>query len=234
MMEFSPEIRLYFGILSFAFMVLLSTYSLRKRLKFMARMGDLKIWLNVHIFLGVLAAVLVVFHGQFHARGLASYPFWAMWIVILSGLVGKFLMSFVAKSREALAVQMWHKQCQLEKDIGEIGKNLPWYRGIHLHEVGGDVVIRCPWDQNLTQIFVFTKLVEKWNERKLKRAWSNAPDERLQLWREYVGLGRSLGQVDFYQKAFSFWVPLHISFSLALAFFVVVHIVSSLYFLVHW
>lgn len=234
MMPLTPEIRLYLGIIAFICMALLSTYSLRKRLKFMAKSGDLKIWLNLHILLGVIAAILVLIHSQLHARGLAGYPFWAMWIVVISGLVGKFLMSYVSKSRESIAVQMWHKQKMLEEEIGDMSQSLPWYRGIYLHEVGGDVVIRCPWDQSLTQLLVFTKLVEKWNERKLKRAWAQAPVERIQLWREYVGLGRTLGQVDFYQKAFSFWIPLHVSFSLALGFFVVVHILSSLYFLVHW
>ena len=46
------------GIVGSLMIVLLLLYSLRKRIKFMRRWGDLRIWLRYHIFLGIAGPIL--------------------------------------------------------------------------------------------------------------------------------------------------------------------------------
>jgi hypothetical protein len=73
-------------------------YSLRKTSTRMARFGSPKIWLDAHIFCGVVGPVLVTFHTAFKFNGVVSVAFWAMALVMASGFVGRYLYVRIPKS----------------------------------------------------------------------------------------------------------------------------------------
>ena len=66
-------------------------YSFRKRVRFLARAGKLKYWLEVHIFLCSIGPALVLLHTSFHVGGLVAIAFWSMAIVALSGVFGRYV-----------------------------------------------------------------------------------------------------------------------------------------------
>jgi len=80
------------GIVGSAMILLLLTYSLRKRIKVVRRIGKLSTWLNYHIFLGVAGPILVTFHTAFKFGGLVSIAYWSMVAVALSGLLDSIYM----------------------------------------------------------------------------------------------------------------------------------------------
>ena len=66
-------------------------YIARKRYNFMAKYIRLKYLLEFHIFLCVLGPILILFHTAFKFGGLVSIAFWSMVLVVLSGVIGRFI-----------------------------------------------------------------------------------------------------------------------------------------------
>jgi hypothetical protein len=73
-------------------------YSLRKRVRFLARFGKLKNWLTFHIFLCTLGPYLVLLHTSFKFGGLVSIGFWSMMTIALSGLFGRYVYVRIPKA----------------------------------------------------------------------------------------------------------------------------------------
>jgi hypothetical protein len=75
-----------------------SMYSLRKRVPLLYRLGRLRGWLQVHIFLCTLGPFLVVLHSSFKFGGIVSIALWSMLIVVASGVLGRYLYARIPKS----------------------------------------------------------------------------------------------------------------------------------------
>ncbi len=73
-------------------------YSLRKRVRYLAGVGKLGTWLQLHIFLCTLGPALVLFHTSFKFGGIVSIAFWSMSIVVVSGIFGRYLYAHIPKT----------------------------------------------------------------------------------------------------------------------------------------
>ncbi|MBE0665401.1 MAG: hypothetical protein IH584_06220 [Candidatus Aminicenantes bacterium] len=104
-----------FGIIGTLFMLLLLLYSLRKRFRFARKWGSLNVWLSAHIFLGSAGPVLVLFHSVFKFSGIVSIAFWSMVLVVLSGLVGKYIFTLIPRSLSGMELN------RIEMEAEEIG-----------------------------------------------------------------------------------------------------------------
>ncbi|NUM60942.1 MAG: hypothetical protein HUU44_02195, partial [Ignavibacteriaceae bacterium] len=81
-----------FGIIGTLMMIIgVSTYMIRKRYRKFFNFGYLKHWLEFHIFLCSVGPVLVLYHTSFKFGGIVSVSFWSMVLVVLSGVVGRFI-----------------------------------------------------------------------------------------------------------------------------------------------
>jgi len=81
------------GITGFAMMLGTETlYSLRKRAKGL-QFGPMNAWLQVHTFLGIVGPYLVLLHSGWRFHGLAGYAAAVLGVVVLSGLVGRYLFA---------------------------------------------------------------------------------------------------------------------------------------------
>jgi len=94
------------GIIGSFMMIIMHTYSLRKRLKIFSGFGSLRKWLHFHIYLGVIGPLLVMVHTTGKINGLVSVSFWAMMLVFLSGFVGRFLYGAVPRRATGLAYSL--------------------------------------------------------------------------------------------------------------------------------
>jgi len=80
------------GLIGGVMMLTLLLYPVRKRFRFMSRVGKLSGWFSVHMMLGVLGPVLVLFHSTFKIGAVNSrIAFYVMVMVVISGLVGRFV-----------------------------------------------------------------------------------------------------------------------------------------------
>ncbi|ADI28818.1 conserved hypothetical protein [Methylotenera versatilis 301] len=86
------------GLIGGLMMLTLLMYSFRKHIKFMQGLGKLKYWFRIHMILGVLGPVLVLFHTTFRLGSMnATIAFYCMVVVASSGLIGKFAYTRIHK-----------------------------------------------------------------------------------------------------------------------------------------
>ncbi|MGH2901262.1 MAG: pyridine nucleotide-disulfide oxidoreductase, partial [Solirubrobacteraceae bacterium] len=92
-MYLSPDAGLGYGlgVAGLAAMSALLLYSLRKRARVLWSLGPLRHWFHVHMLLGVLGPVMILFHANFEVRSMnAAVALVAMLIVAGSGFIGRF------------------------------------------------------------------------------------------------------------------------------------------------
>ncbi len=82
---------LIYGYIGSAMMLLMLSYSLRKRTKLLGEIFSLRTWLDIHIYLGVFGPLFIILHTSFKVQGLVAVSFWSMVIVALSGYFGRYL-----------------------------------------------------------------------------------------------------------------------------------------------
>jgi hypothetical protein len=92
-----------YGWVAAMLVVLNLSYLIRRRFGG-ARLGSMRIWLDIHVFTGTTAAVLVSFHSAFQLRTrIAAMSAISLGLVVLTGIIGRFLYAFApaAASRAA-------------------------------------------------------------------------------------------------------------------------------------
>lgn len=86
------------GIIGSNMMVLLLIYSVRKRTRIFRKIGAIRRWLDIHIFLGTIGPLLVILHSTLKLNGIVSISFWSMITVALSGFFGRYLYIQIPRS----------------------------------------------------------------------------------------------------------------------------------------
>lgn len=90
------------------------TYSTRKRVRSLWKLGRLSVWLEFHIFLCLLGPILVIFHTTFKSGGVAAISLWAMISVWASGMIGRFLYAQIPHNLQG--TELSREQIQQELD----------------------------------------------------------------------------------------------------------------------
>ena len=86
---------LLFGIIGFGFMIFAALLGARKRVPTW-RLGRAQAWMRGHLWLGLLALPLILFHGGFHFGGtLTRVLMWLLIITVASGVFGAALQHYV-------------------------------------------------------------------------------------------------------------------------------------------
>jgi len=97
-MYVTPESGLGYGlgVIGLGALTSLLLYVVRKRLRVFWSFGALRHWFHVHMLLGVVGPVLILFHANFQVRSMnAAVALGAMLIVAGSGFIGRFAYSRV-------------------------------------------------------------------------------------------------------------------------------------------
>lgn len=86
----------WLGIVGGVSFLLLLTYSMRKRMKSMRRIFTVKLWFQLHMALGVVGTLLILFHSNFKLGSLNStIALVCVLAVSGSGIIGRYLYSRV-------------------------------------------------------------------------------------------------------------------------------------------
>lgn len=80
------------GIIGGSTMLLLLGYPMRKKMRVMRNWGDIKHWFRLHMILGIIGPLLVLFHSNFSLGSTNSnLALFSMLLVAGSGLVGRYI-----------------------------------------------------------------------------------------------------------------------------------------------
>lgn len=84
------------GVLALIFMITNFMYYIRKEFTFMKGMGSIHLWMQVHVFSGLLTGIVALIHSCFFARNIfATALYLSLGIVVLTGIIGRYIYSFV-------------------------------------------------------------------------------------------------------------------------------------------
>jgi hypothetical protein len=231
------------GIVGSVFMVVLLLYSARKRLRFMQRAGNIRYWLNYHIWLGVTGPLLVIFHTTFKFGGIVAVSFWSMIGVALSGVLGRYLYlqiphSLTGEELSALDLDMLDRdlQRQLQEDYKLGAPAL----AIIQQTAGGENNL-AGGKQGRLESWVMQDVMLPFRLRKIRgqlRASAGISREQIsevmRLVRRRVKLRRRTAFLSTAKGLLHHWHIIHRPFAIVMLVIMVVHIVVTILFGYRW
>ena len=102
----SGTIGLKLGLLGSAMFGVLFLYPLRKRVRWLSRIGVTRRWLRLHVLFGIVTPLVVTFHTAFRFHGLAGIAYWTMIAVALSGFVGRYVYAKIPRSLNSVTLTL--------------------------------------------------------------------------------------------------------------------------------
>ncbi|MGA1867529.1 MAG: hypothetical protein ACMUJM_03170 [bacterium] len=214
-------------------------YFFRKRFEFLECFGTLSMWLEIHIFLGILGPLLILFHSALKFNGIIGIAFWSMVIVVLSGIFGRVIFGYaffnISKKYELLhTIDIF-----IEKDLREASVYSPVIKNVlELHHPGfptshGPIETFRQWTVIKREVNkLFAEIDERYGQ-------AGAPDyEEIQRWA--TELIKRLREIDtistlnLYLSILDKWVIIHKIFSYIMFIIMFLHIGVTLYWGYSW
>ncbi len=235
------------GIIGGSLMVLLLGYPLRKRAPFMRRTGPVKYWFRVHMWMGVIGPLCVLYHANYQLGSTNSnVALFSMLLVAGSGLIGRFIYTKVHYGLYGEHVTLQALREDSKEARGKLSEEFafaPRLRG-QLQAFESDILApaKGPVDQIVRWVLLGSKI--RTTRRRLRNfalgaiklraeqlQWTSR--ERRQHMRmakryiaSYLKTVRWVGELGFYERVFSFWHVLHVPLFIMLVLAATLHIVA--------
>ena len=237
----------WLGITGASLMLILLLYPLRKRLRIMRGMAPIRYWFRIHMMLGLLGPLLILYHcnyqlGSFNGR----VALFSMLVVSSSGLVGRYFYARIHRGlfgrKTNLSELQGELTASLDKSFGlaTIMPNLISALEMLSEELKGDRItqsldirrsLRWSFKQYVVR-FKLNRLAQ--HELRSKAAESKVVDRdflRLRKTtkayiRDYVRLMGKVAQFSFYERLFSLWHVLHLPLFFILVLSAIVHVLA--------
>ena len=232
-----------FGIIGTLMMIVgVAIYMIRKRTRKLFSFGYLKHWLELHIFLCTVGPILVLYHTAFKFGGIVSVSFWSMVLVVLSGVIGRFIyiqiprtiegkeidMKDLISMREDLMVKMKLEMLFDVRLINELDElaSPGRYRSLNLV----DTVMLYSKD-----FFGIRSFQSKLNKNLAIAGFSKIKRKEIKNKAQAeIILSRRLGMLRTMQNLFRYWHVAHLPFALAMFIIMIIHVIVTLTFGYKW
>jgi hypothetical protein len=247
---FSPLHELYaptgligqgFGIVgSIMIIVGVTMYTARKRFRVMARIGKLKHWLEVHIFLCTLGPFLVLLHTTFKFGGLVSISFWSMALVVASGIFGRYVYVWIPKTLNGRFLSAREMEEQKQELLHKVEEDAGISRAELAHLVG----TAPPPDKTGIVRAVGRSLQHRWGRKRRTRRLSSdlaALGVTNPLLSDLVGrlekesrVQQQILLVKPFQRAFRYWHAFHLPLAGVMMLVLAIHVGVAIAFGYTW
>jgi thioredoxin reductase/NAD-dependent dihydropyrimidine dehydrogenase PreA subunit len=220
------------GFVATAFMLSNLLYALRKRARWMGGFGNLRGWLDFHVFVGLMSPPVIAFHAGFIANNVfASSTAWALVVVVATGLVGRSIYGLVpaqggrAEEYADVAARFERLRATAAPELARRGA-----AGARLLERATAPVQA----RSILAVFVQLPLEAaglRLRLRLLRRSFEERADYHA-LRRELLLLARVRWQLRFYEALKRFlrgWRVLHVTLAVFLIVALAAHVAVSFY-----
>ena len=109
-------------MLGFGLYCVLFLYPLRKRVKWLGKIGKARHWHDFHVLIGILAPILITLHASFKLAGVAGVSYWIMIAVALSGFVGRYIYAQIPRSLNAVELTMGELSSQVTELTAQLAR----------------------------------------------------------------------------------------------------------------
>jgi hypothetical protein len=230
-----------FGIIGSLLMIIgVFFYMARKRFRAFTRMGLLKHWLEIHIFLCSLGPILVLFHTTFKFGGLVAISFWSMVAVFLSGIIGRFIYIQIPRTIEGRELSL-NEVRAMKSNIGDQIQKM-----VALDEDSYNIIVDST--KKKVELFhknFFVRYIRKYSDdmktiRKVKtvlrhnKITKSQRKQVLGLVKSDISLNRRIDSLVTMQNFFKYWHVVHLPFALVMLIIMVIHIVVTIVFGYRW
>ena len=222
------------GIIGVSFMLLLLLYPLAKRTRLLPRLVPVRHWFRVHMMLGILGPMAILFHCNFQMGSLnSSVALVCMLLVVASGVIGRYFYSKVhlglygqKANGKALLVTARQQQLQLQQLFAaypDMAARVDQFYGQLLPQnpdrlsVSG-AVLAAPrrWFYRMR----FHGAIRQHQQPELLRLWR----ESQKTLNSYLDTLRKLAQLQFFERLLSWWHILHLPIFIMMLITAVVHV----------
>ena len=231
------------GIIGTLMMIVgVGVYMIRKRYRKFFNIGYLKHWLEFHIFLCSVGPVLVLYHTAFKFGGIVSVSFWSMVLVVLSGVVGRFIYLQIPRTiqgheisindlnsiKEKLAIKVRSVMSEDSSTLLEFERvsSADRYKSFRLITAVG-FFVRDFFD--IKRVMKLLKMrIKLLGIGKLER------DELLKAAKSEIIIARRIALLRTSQKLFHWWHIFHLPFAIAMFVIMVIHVAVTIIFGYKW
>ena len=237
----------WLGIVGGSLMLVLLLYPTIKKSRFVQRMGLLKHWFRVHMILGLVGPLLVLYHCNFQVSAINStVALYSMLLVAASGIVGRYFYSRIHRGlygRRATVEELRSDMADALENSRGIAAILPNFVG-RLHAISeellGDQFTRklnirrsLTWavKHHVVRLGLYFQIRRELRARAIvsDAIRANAPELRrvaTQYMSDQVRLLRRIAQLSFYERLFSLWHVLHLPMFILLVLSGLVHVLA--------
>ncbi|MBT7788560.1 MAG: hypothetical protein HN757_06750 [Calditrichaeota bacterium] len=231
------------GIIGSVLMLVLFLYSARKRFRFMRKWGNIRYWLNYHIWMGVSGPILVIFHSTFKVHGIIAISFWSMVAVALSGVLGRYIYLQIPRSlsgEELSGRDMQDVQDDLHADLNRFsGLKDRMFETISMiigkHDISQSTKLAALFNWLLSDLALPFRMI------KLRGVLRNSPEITKYQTREIIVTVRKLAilkrRIVFLQQAqaiLHYWHIIHKPFAYVMIIIMIIHVIISIVFGYKW
>ncbi|OHB75895.1 MAG: hypothetical protein A2Z25_22415 [Planctomycetes bacterium RBG_16_55_9] len=236
------------GIVGASLMALLMIYPARKRIPALRVIGSVKMWFCIHMMLGVLGPVCILFHAGFRLGSVnSSVALFLMLAIAASGILGRYAYCKIHDGLYGRRITLLELSDRLNNEKEEVRKQFAPVPGIkeELLSVAAEALQPCTsLSESIRRLFSvrYRSILAPWRVRRLanahlkndavRRGWTRmmkaAVRRRLKLQAElFLEQTVDFAQFAFFERLFALWQVLHIPSSCILAFVVLVHVLAA-------
>jgi len=237
----------WLGIIGGTLMLTLLLYPLRKRIRILHRLGPTKYWFRMHMILGLVGPLLILYHCNFQLGSFNSQvALYCMLLVAGSGIIGRHFYAAIHRGLYGRKTNLKELQAELaqsaEKSHGLVSlmpKFVARLDQLTAELQGCEVRQSLGVGRSLKWTFMhhFQRLSLTWTARRELRlaAIANPVVEqdykRLYLStrkyvRGYTSLMGRVAQFSFYERLFGLWHILHLPIFLMMVLSALVHVLA--------
>jgi hypothetical protein len=243
----SDDVSYWIAVTGGVMMLVLFTYPLRKYVRFMQGLGNVKAWFWFHLFLGVAGPWLILVHSTFRIGSLnAGVALFSMAIVVASGVVGRFIHVRVHRGLNGERMSLF----ELRERAGMVESNArsrlhfsPAVEARLLAFEQHELRARPGWLTHLRQVTLLplqqqiaylrcaAELRARLRELAAEKHWSPADLRRRErrarrLVSGYLDAVVRVAQYSAYERVFALWHLAHLPFVYLLIISAIVHVVA--------
>jgi len=203
-----------------------SIYIARKRYNFMVKYLRLKYLLEFHIFLCVLGPILILFHTTFKFGGIVSVAFWSMTLVVLSGVVGRYIYIQIPRTIEGRELSL-NEVKDMKTDLSDV---LSDKFGLDKNLI--NMIINLTSEQeNKSDNLSIKKLRLALKVHKLP---TSERKTIIKMVKKEKALSGKIARLQTMQNLLKYWHAIHLPFALIMLIIVVIHVAVVLSFGYKW
>lgn len=222
------------GILGLSLMVLLLLYSLRKRVRAIRSWGPIRYWFGIHMFLGVVGPVAILFHANFRLGSLNStVSLVCVILVASSGLIGRFIYPKIHHGLYGRRTSLRELRSEADASLEVVGSVVTSVPGVSRELAEFEVHALAEDCGLLTSAFRFVGLPIRSRivRRRCLRSIAAAGVARShrEVASEVDGCLtaiRRVAEYRGYERLFSLWHAFHLPFCVMLFLAAAVHVVA--------